>query len=74
VIVALVIVSLIIITMIFSAVSSEASRYLVGTVKIPEVTETSPVLVVVSIAIFFVTSAACYGQHLLHLASDSLFP
>jgi hypothetical protein len=41
------------ITMVSTIISSEASRYLAGTVIFRKVAETSPVLVVVSIAIFF---------------------
>jgi hypothetical protein len=39
--------------MISSTVSSEASRYLAGTVIIREIAKMSPVLVVVSITILF---------------------
>jgi hypothetical protein len=51
-IIALVIAPLIIITMISSIVSSEASRYLAGSVIIHEVAKMSHVLTVVSVEVF----------------------
>jgi hypothetical protein len=53
VIIALIIAPLVITTMISSTVSSEASRYLAGTVIICEVAKTSSILIVVSITILF---------------------
>ena len=53
VIIALVIVPLVIIPMISSTVSSEASRYLAGTVIICVLAKASPILIVISVIIYW---------------------
>jgi hypothetical protein len=42
-----------IITMTSTIISSEASRYLAGTIVVHEIAKTSPILIAISIAIFF---------------------
>jgi hypothetical protein len=51
-IVALIIAPLVIVPMISPIVSSEASHYLAGTIIICEVAKTSPILIVISVAVF----------------------